>query len=594
MRKLRVAFMFLIAIILVISAPMAAFAAPSDGVTRYGRTILQTMSKSKDRLCVYDRLVENCGKAEATIDFSDVSIGLTDAEIHEAFEAFHSDYPEYFWVPGEYSTISKNDALFSMTVTYTMSGSKLSSARAALEKKVGELTAGLNGKSNYEKSLLLHDRLAQTTAYVEGPNNQNAYGALVEGEAWCTGYAKAYQYLLLEVGIPSWIILGSSTNPATGVDTAHAWNAAKIDGQWYYTDVTWDDQGENLYHAYFNLTSAYMAEKHKASSFKNHLPKATATAANYFAKNNGTYSKYDADAIAKALKAGNNTAHMFVTGDLNNVESFYKKLNSIDSIKTIVGKMGAPAGSGFSYSLRKLGHEVRLTVNIIAKDHKHKISKTVQPVAPSCMATGHQGYYACSCGKWFSDTKAQNEITNKDALIIPALAHKASGWKSNATEHWKVCKNNGCGTEIANTRSAHTDGNKDNKCDTCGAKMKAAAAPTTTQKTNAAPAGNTTTATKGDGSAATTTTAAGDTNSTESVGDAPSQVESDSPTDDSSTDQSSAESDSSVPEQDSVSGGEPVAPPADGSPIKTIVIVAGAAVLVSGLGVGIFFLIKKR
>ena len=102
MKTLRVTMLFLLCVMLVVSAPLAAFAAPSNGVMRYGRTILQGMSNEKvreDLLCVYDRLVENCGKAESTIDFSDVSIGLTNTQIHDAFEAFHSDYPEYFWVP---------------------------------------------------------------------------------------------------------------------------------------------------------------------------------------------------------------------------------------------------------------------------------------------------------------------------------------------------------------------------------------------------------------------------------------------------------------------------------------------------------------
>ena len=590
MKTIRITMLLLLCVMLVVSAPLAAFAAPSNGVLRYGRTILQGMPKSDDLLCVYDRLVENCGKAESTIDFSDVSIGLTNTQIHEAFEAFHSDYPEYFWVPGEYSTISRNNALVSMTVTYSMTGSKLSAAKTAIEKKVKELTADLGGKSDYEKSLLLHDRLAKTTAYVEGPNNQNAYGALVEGEAWCTGYAKAYQYLLLEAGIPAWIVLGSSVNPSTGVETAHAWNVAKVGGDWYYTDVTWDDQGENLYHAYFNLSSNYMAEKHKASSFKNNLPKATATAANYFYKNDSTYQKFDADRIADALKAGDNTASMFVTGDVNNVKTFYNTLNSVASIKTIVSKMGVPAGSGFSYSLRTIGHEIRLTIKVIAKDHKHKLS-TKQPVAPTCKATGHQGYYYCSCGKWFSDTKAQNEITDKDALIIPALAHKASGWKSNAAEHWKECTNKDCGTEIANTRSAHKDNNKDNACDTCGAKLKVAAATTTTQKkTDTAPSGNKTTATttKADGFAATTTTAMGDTTSTDGNSDVQSQEENDSPVDEPGT-----ESDDNASQPDSDSEADPTLP-ADASPIKTIVVVAGTAVLAGGLGVGVFLLIKRR
>jgi len=47
-----------------------------------------------------------------------------------------------------------------------------------------------------------------------------------------------------------------------------------------------------------------------------------------------------------------------------------------------------------------------------------------------------------------------------------SLGHQPSDWKSDKDGHWKVCVRTGCGI-ILEEKTAHTDGNKDRKCDTC-------------------------------------------------------------------------------------------------------------------------------
>ena len=43
----------------------------------------------------------------------------------------------------------------------------------------------------------------------------------------------------------------------------------------------------------------------------------------------------------------------------------------------------------------------------------------VEPQPPSCDKTGHVGYYACSCGKWFWDEAGTEPVTNKEEIVIP-------------------------------------------------------------------------------------------------------------------------------------------------------------------------------
>ena len=111
--------------------------------------------------------------------------------------------------------------------------------------------------SDLEKALILHDYLVEQVTYnwevdialktgesmktVEqrtGTRIYTAYGALVEGDAVCQGYALAYKLLLDKCGIDSVLV--------TSNEMGHAWNLVKLDGSWYHVDVTWDDPTPDL------------------------------------------------------------------------------------------------------------------------------------------------------------------------------------------------------------------------------------------------------------------------------------------------------------------------------------------------------------
>ncbi|MBR6779748.1 MAG: hypothetical protein IKM24_01855, partial [Clostridia bacterium] len=169
--------------------PMTAAAAPTDDALRYGRTVLGKMDRSEALLYVYDRLVQGCANADATITVQHDTHHITWDELGTVYRIFHSDYPEYFWVTGGYSGSynSSTGHVVSVKPNYTVSGSELSTAKTALDTKVKELVTGLDGKSQYEKARMLHDRLAEAVTYVHTGNDQNVYGALVEGKAVCAG-----------------------------------------------------------------------------------------------------------------------------------------------------------------------------------------------------------------------------------------------------------------------------------------------------------------------------------------------------------------------------------------------------------------------
>ena len=112
-----------------------------------------------------------------------------------------------------------------------------------IEQVKNRIVANLQGKSDYEKIKIVHDYLIDTTEYESDLSQYNVYdiyGALVNKRCVCEGYAKAFQYLMNELGIENTIVIGTGTNSKNQTEK-HAWNYVKLDGNWYAVDVTWDD-----------------------------------------------------------------------------------------------------------------------------------------------------------------------------------------------------------------------------------------------------------------------------------------------------------------------------------------------------------------
>lgn len=130
-------------------------------------------------------------------------------------------------------------------------------------------------------------------------------GVFTMGKCTCTGYAKAYQYLLQLSGINCAVVSGKATTPQGR--RSHAWVIQECDGSYYYTDPTWGDcfDGNNkeyISHSYFCLSESEIEKTHTINH-KDILPKCTANKDNYFVKNNLLYSSYNRADIKKALKS---------------------------------------------------------------------------------------------------------------------------------------------------------------------------------------------------------------------------------------------------------------------------------------------------
>jgi len=118
--------------------------------------------------------------------------------------------------------------------------------------------------SAIEKEKAIYDWLSANCEYdhrhYNVPNNAprysyEPYGAIVEGEAVCLGFATAFQLFMDVLDIECITVVGGAFQSRED----HAWNMVKIDGEWYCVDPTWDAGCNPEWYSYFNVSSEFMA-----------------------------------------------------------------------------------------------------------------------------------------------------------------------------------------------------------------------------------------------------------------------------------------------------------------------------------------------
>lgn len=112
-----------------------------------------------------------------------------------------------------------------------------------LETVKSNIEGSIIEETTYNKIKSVHDYLIKTVSYDQSlskDNIYNIYGALINKEAVCEGYSKAFKYIMDDFGIPCVIACGVGQN-SNGQTESHAWNYVRIDGNWYAIDCTWDD-----------------------------------------------------------------------------------------------------------------------------------------------------------------------------------------------------------------------------------------------------------------------------------------------------------------------------------------------------------------
>ena len=110
----------------------------------------------------------------------------------------------------------------------------------------------------------------------------------------------------------------------------------------------------------------------------------------------------------------------------------------------------------------------------------HKNAKQTKAVAPTCEVGGNLAYWYCAdCGNYYADKDGKLDSTAASTtnapFLLSALGHDYEGqpYKSDATDHWQVCKHDGCTQETAHQAHSGHEATcvAESKCQVCGYKL---------------------------------------------------------------------------------------------------------------------------
>lgn len=256
------------------------------------------------------------------------------------------DHPEYFWALTGYS-YSYSRARFATDCTvkwYPMfydfvtpmynKDAKAKELDAAV-KKVAEL-ARAHSSDDFDRVIFVHDYLTEHAYYDHDGLKEyyktdhdpsceyifTAYGCLVDGKTVCSGYAKAFQLVMWELGYDCTYVTGDAGE-------AHGWNVIYLDGEGYYVDVTWDDpdfeENEPLYN-YALITSEALGRTHTVDDAFD-IPYCTATKYSYFHHEGYFSPTYNFSAASEILsrQVGEDAVHIQF-GSLSELKKAYDDL----------------------------------------------------------------------------------------------------------------------------------------------------------------------------------------------------------------------------------------------------------------------------
>ncbi len=188
-------------------------------------------------------------------------------------DAFYMDHPDLFYADVFSTSISaggkngKNVAYLDSSRVLTMYNGSINSESAvnnAIERYNNEIativTEAQKKSSIVEKIEYVNTYISQHNTYgfgtkVEGDRNvdtdkvgyiHSAYGALVNNESVCEGYAKSFKAVMDRLNIPCVCVQGYADGSKDGNYEPHMWNYVQVDGMWYLVDVTYNaTSGQN-------------------------------------------------------------------------------------------------------------------------------------------------------------------------------------------------------------------------------------------------------------------------------------------------------------------------------------------------------------
>lgn len=191
---------------------------------------------------------------------------MSKAQAEKVMMIFKLSNPQYYFLQSYYSigsyTVSSGRIGLTVYDDFANGAARAETTRqfkGAIDSWVAQINAQPTDLLKEKKA---HDMICEKVVYDPGyanPSipenefNQVAYSVFFTDSTVCAGYSQAMQILCNAVGIDCTVVTSAE----------HEWNLVRLDGAWYYVDLTWNDSdgwkkfGYDYVYRYFNRDSNF-------------------------------------------------------------------------------------------------------------------------------------------------------------------------------------------------------------------------------------------------------------------------------------------------------------------------------------------------
>ena len=180
-----------------------------------------------------ERIMQGFEGFAESIDISDLNIER--GAMPSIFATATKNTPYLFYVDKKLTyTYRTGGGVIKVIPKYNMSKSEAERAIDLCKAEVKKMAdLAMAGESELQRLLLAHDLICYRYKYDLSLENNNVYKFIKEEKGTCQGYTWTYMAVLRQMGIECEYVASDTIE--------HIWLRVKIDGEWYNSDVTWDD-----------------------------------------------------------------------------------------------------------------------------------------------------------------------------------------------------------------------------------------------------------------------------------------------------------------------------------------------------------------
>ncbi|MDE5859616.1 MAG: hypothetical protein K2H23_04430, partial [Oscillospiraceae bacterium] len=281
---------------------------------------------------IYDTLITAIEQNRTDINFSSV-MNITVDDYQAVYQQIYSDENSIYYIDKtmKYARNSKTQTIASAIIAYKYSNNEIKRMQEAVEEEadkiIGQITINM---TEYDIVKFFYDYLAENVKYDESSEHcRDIYGTLVNKNALCEGYAKAFSYLCDKVGIETLTITGEADK------VPHMWNMVKIGGEWYHIDITYavtDSRlGKYVRYDYFCVDDSVINSGRDVYEKDYSYPKATSDRCNYYVKNGLMADSWDEvrTMLSNRIEAAAKNKELVVQVRCSSKEVYYESIYNL-------------------------------------------------------------------------------------------------------------------------------------------------------------------------------------------------------------------------------------------------------------------------